>query len=89
MHRCACKKTECNPTKRQWKCVKNGNNCSLLCTCSGCKNVLPQTKESIISETEMLCDSSESKSDYSEIYEELEWQRPTYDFSMDGGDLNT
>ena len=84
MHKCACKKTACNPTKRQCKCVRNGNNCSLLCTCSGCKNVLPRTKETIISETEseMVCDSSESESDYSEIYEELEWQWqwPTYDF---------
>ena len=38
----------------------------------------------------MVCDSSESESDYSEIYEELEWQWPTYDFSMDvDDDLNT
>ena len=38
----------------------------------------------------MLSDSSESESNYSDIYEELEWQWPTYDFLMDGDDdLNT
>ena len=38
MQKCGCKKTQCNPTKRQCACVKKGDPCTILCKCSGCLN---------------------------------------------------
>ena len=83
MHQCACRKTECNLKKRQYQCVREGTNCSLLCTCSGCKNVFPHAMESDVNnqtdigESEIVYDSSSSESDYSDIQHLAEWQWTT------------
>ena len=38
LQKCGCKKTECNPLKKQCACVKKGDHCSILCKCTGCLN---------------------------------------------------
>ena len=72
LQKCGCKKTHCNPLKKQCACVKKGDHCSILCKCTGCLNTGEKGNQRILDDSDEE-DLPSSPSSSSSDSEESDW----------------